>query len=123
MDVIECADSETRRDRDVAELIRERFGRRGVGKDDGELVTAEPRDPVSPETQPVTDAMAELPQYLISNLMPMLVVDALEVIDVGHQDGQWPAQAGGPLDFARKLLLEVVPACGTRDLVKSRQQV
>ena len=64
--------------------------------------------------------MAELLQYLISDLMPMLVVDALEVIDVGHQDGQWPAEAGCPLNFARKLLLEVVPACGTRDLIKSR---
>src|SRR2546430_14944710 len=94
-----------------------------MGKHDGELVTAEPRDPVSSETQPVTDAMAELLQDLISDLMPMLVVHALEVIDVGHQDGQWPAEAGCPLNFARKLLLEVVPASRTRDLTKTPKQV
>jgi len=52
--------------------------------------------------------------------MPVMVVDALEVIDVGHQDGQRPAEAGGPLDFARKLLLEVMPATGARQLINSR---
>src|SRR2546430_13399223 len=34
---------------------------------------------------------AELFQDLIPDQMPVLVVDALEVIDVGHQDGQWLA--------------------------------
>src|SRR5207249_11286038 len=99
---------------------RRRLGRGDVGKPAGDRGAPEARGPVSPETQPVTDAMAELFQDLIPDQMPVLVVDALEVIDVGHQDGQWLAEAGRPLDLARKLLLEVVPACGTRDLIKSR---
>ena len=53
--------------------------------------------------------------------MPVLVVDSLEVIDVGHQHGQWPAEAPGSRNFARKLLLEVVPASGARQFINSRQ--
>src|SRR5437879_3608593 len=135
-DLIECADSKTRRNgsrtRWKYKQLRAhtlaqsfchstRLGRCSVGKHDGEFLASEPGNPVPADSQAAVDARDELPQHLIPDLVSMAVVDPLEVIEVAHHDTQGPAQAAGTLDFARELLLEVVPAASARQLIDARQ--
>ena len=60
-----------------------------MGQHYGELVAAETRARVA-DAHFVIDTLRHLAQYRIAGQMPVLVVDALEVIDVDHQarDGQ-----------------------------------
>ena len=78
----------------------------GVGQHDGELLAPVPgRDIVGPDR--LLDDLRDLPQRRITLGMAVLVVEALEVIDVDHQDGDLVPEPLGLQQLARQVLLEV----------------
>ncbi len=54
----------------------------------------------------------ELRQHVVAGGVARLIVDALEVIDVAHDDGQRLRIAAAAFDLARQLLLQVAAIVG-----------
>src|SRR5271165_1881362 len=65
-------------------------GAADVGKDDGELVAAEPGDLVAGPTD-VGEALGRLADQFVACLMPVGVVDQLELVEIHEQQAHAPA--------------------------------
>ena len=94
--------------------------RRAVGQDHRELLAAEARDRVH---RP--DALAERDRDVlqddVAGLVAVGVVDALEVIDVDHQDQRRLAGARDAIDLARQRELEVAPVRQAGERIAARE--
>ncbi len=85
------------------------------GHDDGELLAAEPADDVvRPDRR--AQRVGQEPQQLVADAVAVHVVDALEVVDVEHQDGDGPMRSTRLLDRVQQPLVEaaVVEQAGER---------
>ena len=83
---------------------RQRLVAVGAGQEHGELLAAEPRGDVG-AARGLAQHVGEAPQHLVARLVAERVVDALEVVEVAHQQGA-AVRAAQALEDAR---LELAP--------------
>src|ERR1043165_3818141 len=77
-----------------------------VRQNDRELIAAEPRADVTHAHLEV-DASGGFTQQRVASEMAVLIVDALEVIDVDHQAGDGLAEPLGPRELFAQARVEV----------------
>ena len=78
----------------------------GLGKEDGELLAAVPRrrtDLADGRAQDVGERLKDV----VASLVAVAVVDLLEVVEVGEDEREAPAEALGAGDLALERLFEV----------------
>jgi hypothetical protein len=88
--------------------VRARVLEVGAGEQDEELLAAVPPHPVDLAGR-VAEDVGDLPQHGVAGLVAVRVVDALEVVDVGHDDGERLVEARGVLERLGEPLLDVPP--------------
>src|SRR5438874_1491285 len=77
----------------------------GFREQDDELLPAVARNDVDlPDL--LADAVGNLDEYGVADLMPVLVVDLLEMVEVEHQQRQRPMEPRGAVDLSGQRLLE-----------------
>ena len=68
----------------LANSRHHRFGLRSgtARKQQGELVTADAEPTINPHANRIADSCSQLLQHQIATLMPVTIIDLLEVVDV-----------------------------------------
>ncbi len=86
-----------------------------VGEEDRELIAADPEGPIGGSGRRL-DQPGQRPDEHVAPGMTLLVVGALEFVEVDHRQGEHAAVSAGVVDLPEQLLLEgaVVPEPGER---------
>ncbi len=96
----------------VCELVGEARGepqsvaRVAGGHDDPELLAAEPADDVR-GPHGLAEDVGERDENLVAGAVPVDVVDALEVVDVEHEDGDRVVRPADPVELGAQAVVEV----------------
>ena len=90
-----------------------------VGKKQDEFLTAVSNRQVSGPTRMAFHRVGDVTQTLVAGFMAERIVVVLEVIHVGHDEGQRNALPEAAVPFAVERLVEFPPVCKTRKRVDS----